>query len=266
LYPNNGTRKWKTKVGGGTSPIIGQDGTIYCGWDKLFAVNPDGTVKWSLDLGSSCIEGGTPCTSADGTIYFGTRIRETSGGYIIAVNPDGAEKWREKIANEWCWFAPVIGEDGTVYIGSSTLEYVREGAVKSYGYLYAFNEKDVNAPSTPVITGRKEPPSKTPITYGFLSISSRGNDVYYYIDWGDGDWNIDYWLGPFDSGKIAFINHTWSEPGSYTIRCRCKDSDNLWSDWSEFKVTIPRNHATHSSVWLRFLDLFPILERILALF
>jgi len=268
LYPNNGTRKWKTKVGGGTSPIIGQDGTIYCGWDKLFAVNPDGTVKWTYDPGgSNVIEGGTPCISADGTIYFGTRIEPYNGGNIIAVDSNGNEIWRERIATEWCWFAPVIGEDGTVYIGSSTKEFVdSHGGCISVGYLYAFNEKDVNAPSTPVITGRKEPPSKSAITYGFLSKSPLGNDVYYYIDWGDGDWNIDYWLGPYTPGTMAFFNHSWSKPGDYTIRCRCKDSDNLWSDWSEYKVSVPRNHAIHNSFWLRFLDLFPILERILALF
>jgi outer membrane protein assembly factor BamB len=266
LYPN-GTCKWKTKVGGGTSPTIGQDGTIYCGWDRLHAVNPvDGSIKWSFKPGSGrCIEGATPCTSADGTIYFGTRIDPTYGGEIIAVNSDGSEKWRQIIANDYVDFAPVIGEDGTVYIGSSTKEEVYSGAFRLFGYLHAFNKKDTQAPTTPVITGRKEPPSKTPITYGFLSISPLGNDVYYYIDWSDGDWKIDYWLGPYKSGKIAFINHSWSEPGDYTIRCRSKDSDNLWSDWSESDISVikSRNHATHSSVWQGFLDMFPILERIL---
>jgi outer membrane protein assembly factor BamB len=265
VYPNNGTCKWKTNVGAGTSPTIGQDGTIYCGWDKFHAVNPvDGSIRWSFNLGTDrCVEGATPCTSADGTIFFGIHKWYGGSGEIISVNPDGTERWRKKIATEWVNFAPVIDEDGTVYIGSSSKEEIEPGAFISVGYLYAFNEIDANAPSSPDINGPTNGNSKAEIDYIFKSTSSHGNDVYYYIDWGDGDWNIDWWLGPYNSGENAVISHTWSDPGTYTIRSRCKDSDNLWSDWSEFKVTIPRNKVSMGSVWLRFIDMFPILQRIL---
>jgi outer membrane protein assembly factor BamB len=264
---SNGTRKWRTNVGAGTSPTIGLDGTIYCGFDYLYAVNPDGTVKWTFYPGSDRgIRGGTPCISAEGTIYFGTHIDPSYGGEIIAVNSDGTEKWRKKIANEWVDFAPIIDKDGTVYIGSSTKEETRPGAFKSVGYFYAFNEKDVNAPSTPKITGPTKVNSKTEIDYTFKSTSLLGNDVYFYINWGDGDWNIDYWLGPYASDNNVIISHTWSEPGSYTIRCRCKDSDNLWSDWREYNISVPRNNAAHYSFWLRFLDMFPILQKIVEIF
>jgi outer membrane protein assembly factor BamB len=111
LYPNNGTMKWKTNVYAGTSPTIGSDGTIYAGWDKLHAIDSrDGSIKWEFTPGGY-IEGGTPCTSKDGTIFFGT----TSGDFI-AVNPDGTEKWRIKIGV--CESAPAIGSDGTIYVGS----------------------------------------------------------------------------------------------------------------------------------------------------
>ena len=252
-------------MGAGTSPTIGKDGTIFCGWDKLYAVNPDGTVKWKYDPGShNVIEGGTPCISADGTIYFGTRREPYNGGEIIAVDSNGAEKWRKRICNVWCWFAPVISEDGTVYIGSSTDEFDGEGYI-SVGYLYAFNVKDPDAPSDPIISGPRDVDVKTETNYSFQSTSLLGNDVYYWIDWGDGDWKRDIWVGPFVSGENGKIGHTWSKTGTYTIKTRCKDSDNLWSDWSEFDITVikSRNHATSVSVWLRFLDSFPILQRIL---
>ena len=45
IYPN-GIMKWRTWVEAGTSPTIGQDGTIYAGWSQLYAINPDGSVKW----------------------------------------------------------------------------------------------------------------------------------------------------------------------------------------------------------------------------
>ena len=141
VYPN-GTMKWKTNVGAGTSPTIAQDGTVYAGYSQLYAIHPaDGSVRWTFDPGSyRRIRGGTPCTSKDGTIYFGTNIGESSGGEIIAVNPDGTEKWRKMIANAWVDSAPAIGSDGTIYIGSTNFiddPYTHEG------YLHAFGPGDL---------------------------------------------------------------------------------------------------------------------------
>ncbi len=255
-YPN-GTLKWKTGVGAVTTPVLGNDGTIYVGSNHLSAVDPDdGSIKWQYDVPGS-ITGGNPCVSAEGIIYCGTR----DPGYLVAVNPDGTERLRKYIGD--CYFAPIIGMDGTVYVGTSTQEEIEPGAFISVGYLYAFNEMDPDAPAKPVINGPREGAAKTIIDYTFKSTSPLGNDVYYYIDWSDGDWRKDWWLGPYNSGKKAVISHTWSEPGTYTIKSRCKDIDNLWSDWSEFKVTIPRNRASYNSCWLRFFDMFSILQKIL---
>jgi outer membrane protein assembly factor BamB len=114
IYPNNGTMKWRTFVNAGTNPTIGPDGTIYAGWDVLYAVNPiDGSVKWTLPV-SGAIEGGTPCTSREGVIYFGTSY----GSEIIAVNPNGTLRWRHHIGV--CQSPPAIGADGTIYIGSES--------------------------------------------------------------------------------------------------------------------------------------------------
>jgi outer membrane protein assembly factor BamB len=112
VYPN-GTMKWKTYLGqAGTSPTIGLDGSIYCGYRDLYAINPEnGSVKWVYDAPGT-LEGGTPCSSIDGTIYLGT----WEGGYLIAVNPDGTEQWRKPIGSTDS--PPAIGADGTVYIGS----------------------------------------------------------------------------------------------------------------------------------------------------
>jgi outer membrane protein assembly factor BamB len=134
VYPN-GTMKWRTNVGAGTSPTIGQDGTVYAGWNVLHAVNPtNGSIKWIFNPGPDrCIEGGTPAHSADGTIYCGVTTRLAGinlGGEIIAINPNGTEQWRSTIADYAVESAPAISEDGTVYIGSS---WNPDG-----GYLHAF--------------------------------------------------------------------------------------------------------------------------------
>ena len=256
IYPN-GTQKWKTNVGAGTSPTIGQDGTIYCGYTKLYAVNPDnGTIKWTFNPGNNRrIRGATPCNSIDGTIYFGTSIGETDGGEIIAVNSQGNEKWRKIIANEWVEFAPAIDSDGTVYIGSTSI--INGDDV---GYFYAFGKSNPEAPSAPEINGPTSGRTGKQYDFTFKSTSPLDKDLYYWIEWGDGE--KEEWIGLYSSEEEITVNHTWSEQGLYIIKARAKDTDNLWGPWSEFEITIPRTR-TSSYLWL--LERFPLLERLLNL-
>jgi len=136
----DGTQKWSTDVGAGTSPTIGQDGTVYAGYGTLHAINPsNGSIQWKFGV-SGKIKGSTPCHSLEDTIYFGT-----DSGWLYAVNSDGTLKWKEKIANDHVDSAPAIGSDGTIYVGSG----FEEGGY-SFGYLHAIGwcelEADSNGP------------------------------------------------------------------------------------------------------------------------
>lgn len=56
------------------SPVIGSDGTIYWGdsWG-FFAVNPDGTQKWKLDIPFGSYGGPdnpSPAVGSDGALYL----------------------------------------------------------------------------------------------------------------------------------------------------------------------------------------------------
>ncbi len=116
VYPN-GTLKWKTNVGAGTSPTIGWDGTIYAGYRTLHAIYPtNGSVKWKFKVDGT-IEGGTPCNSIDGFIYIGTG----DNGHIISINPDGTERWRKKIG-KYIDSPPAISEAGTYVIRVTCLD------------------------------------------------------------------------------------------------------------------------------------------------
>ena len=141
LYPN-GTMKWRvnTYLGSSSNPSIGPDGTIYVAHYELYAVNPDGTVKWIFPLGEErhCTFS-APAISADGIIYIGANIGDGVGGELIVVNPDGTERWRSgSICNEGIVSSPAIAEDGTVYIGSLNNEEVHSGAVDPKGFIHAF--------------------------------------------------------------------------------------------------------------------------------
>jgi outer membrane protein assembly factor BamB len=260
VYPNNGTGKWKTNVGAGTSPTIGQDGTIYCGYNRLHAVNPDGTIKWSFNPGEDrAIRGATPCNSDDGFIYFGTHIGETDGGELISVNPDGTERWRIEIATVWTDSAPAIGEDGTVYIGSWD-----RGPPHGWGWLHAIGPYDPDAPTAPVINGETNGDAGEEYQYTVKSTSPVGRDVYYYINWGDG--NVMDWFGPFSSGEEIKLNHTYTKKRTYIIKSHAKDTDNLWGPWGELKVIMPRNKATYNPFFLNLLERFPLFKQLMLFF
>ena len=268
LYAVNsdGSLKWKTPVNYGTTPAISDDGIIYIGYETETGAGENKTLKafnsengaflWLFNPGNKKYKYiSTPAISADGIIYFTTTIGdlwEFDGGEIIALNPDGTERWRVWLTDKWVKSIPTIDSDGTVFVISTHSDFC---------YLHSFGELDTNAPSAPAITGQTSGKPGEEYEYTFKSTSPLGRDVYYYIEWGDG--SKQDWFGPYGSGEGAKASRTWSNQGTYTIRARAKDTDNLWGDWGELTVKMPRNKATTYSILLRFLERFPLLERLL---
>jgi outer membrane protein assembly factor BamB len=260
LYPN-GTLKWSCHVSPGTelNPSIASDGTIYTGFYELFAVYPNGTIKWSFNPGpDKFIFKSSPAISADGTIYFGTNIGDSAGGEIIAINSDGTERWRKQIAEWWVDSSPAIAEDGTVYIGSTCA---------GRGYLHAFGSVESNSPpDAPSISGESNGKVGVEYEFRFQAFDPDNNPVSFYIEWGDG--STTGWTFERASGEIYYYDHTWSEKGNYTIRAKAKDVFNEESNWTEFeiKITNPRNRLLYFYYWIRFLERFPIFQKLINYF
>jgi len=132
LYALNpdGTLKWELNIVGSidTSPAIGSNGTIYyCGWDELYAINPDKTLKWTYFGGSSTKS--ALAIGSDGTIYYTDQYK------IEAVYPDGTYKWAWAYAAGLTRSPPVIGSDGTIYYGSDdTLFALNPDGTKKWEY------------------------------------------------------------------------------------------------------------------------------------
>lgn len=122
LYAINldGTLKWRflTSAEIDSSPAIGTDGTIYIlSRNAFYAINPNGTQKWKIDIGyyASEILRSSPAIDSDGTIYVCN----------CAINPDGTIKWGT-FGLTYC--SPIIGND-SIYIGDDT------------GNLYSYDKK-----------------------------------------------------------------------------------------------------------------------------
>jgi outer membrane protein assembly factor BamB len=99
-----------------SSPALAPDGTIYVGSgnNTLYAMNPDGTLKWQYETGASL--GASPAVGSDGTIYEGSIDRQ-----FYAINPDGTLKWIVPTKVVFTSSA-AIGTDGTIYAAGTNLD------------------------------------------------------------------------------------------------------------------------------------------------
>ncbi len=141
---------------------------------------------------------------------------------------------------KWGW----VTNDGTVYLASSVFGCPLLGdpfwANHEYGDMAWYLTGGINnPPSAPTIDGPNSGKVGVELCWTVNSIDSDGDDVYYYVDWGDG--SNTGWIGPFPSGSPVEVCHTYGVKGLYKIKVKVKDDYNPEGDWVELEVTIPRN-------------------------
>jgi hypothetical protein len=95
-----------------------------------------------------------------------------------------------------------------------------------------------NPPDKPEISGATNGKTGTSYTYRFSTSDPDGNNVHYFIDWGDGSNSC--WYGPYRSGVEKSLSHAWSSDGTYIIKIKAKDTFDEESDWNTLTVTMPK--------------------------
>ena len=128
---------------------------------------------------------------------------------------------------------------------------------------------DVQAqtPSKPSrISGSSSGKTGKQYTYTINSSNPNSDELYYLIEWGDGEYSG---VTPEDIVNKKPITHMWNSPENYEIKVKAIDAYAQQSEWSDpLRVSISKNKATNTDpLFQRFLqqhsDLFPILHRLL---
>jgi len=161
--PSNGRDAevvWSIDLGGPgrqtSSPTLGPDGTIYVasGAGRLFAIAPDGTVRWTAETAppgsgeaipgsGETITKASPALGSDGTVYL-----PSINGKLYAVAPpvqggtEGTVRWTFDFGEHLgptpfptasppppgvngigSGASPTIGPDGTIYLGANNSNF-----------------------------------------------------------------------------------------------------------------------------------------------
>ena len=121
---------------------------------------------------------------------------------------------------------------------------------------WLFEDPTSNPPTDPKISGPTEGLSGSTYYYSFVSTDPDGDELEYYIDWGDGT----EWLGPEDPGTEIEAYHSWMADGAYIIKAKAYDSTGAESDWAYYTITMPKEKDTQD----KFIEI--LLERVSTFF
>jgi photosystem II stability/assembly factor-like uncharacterized protein len=152
---------------------------------------------------------------------IGTAVGNT--GLIIRTE-DGGENWDQEDSDTtndlYCVDFIDSGNGYTVGNGGTILHYIGS-----------------DPPNAPEISGPSSGIVDSEIDFTFVTTDPDGEHVSYYIEWGDGE--IEDWIGPFPSGEVKTFSHIWEEIGTFEVRAKARDINNVEGDWSEIsKINI----------------------------
>jgi hypothetical protein len=189
--------------------------------------------------------------------------------YYIVWYPVGID-----LTNYFGWsygdFNPYDKGDAYLYLSTSGWEII-EGHPNHPNPDFCFKTYGIHnsPPNKPEIIGPNLVNKSEKYEYKFNAIDPDGDNICYYIEWGDG--TVEDWIGPYPSGEEIQLNHTWKAKikpiyanYEFIIRCKVKDSYDAESDWTAFTVTLPKSKAIGFPLFLqKIFQRFPILKNIL---
>jgi hypothetical protein len=138
----------------------------------------------------------------------------------------------------------VAGDDGKIYIwdlsgvyNASHMEWPLFQYDHHHTGCYGGDVMINLPPAVPMISGPAKGNIKVATDYNFSTSDPNGNEVSYFIDWGDG--SNSSWVGPYASGDVIVQSHLWLKKGIYVIHAKARDIHGLESEWGSLEITMP---------------------------
>ncbi len=209
----------------GSVYVFTRSGIIWTYQQKLLA--SDGTeydeFGFSVSLsGNTALIGAVRDDDFKGSAYVFTRSGTTWSQQAKLIASDGAAVD--------CFGRRVSLDNDIALIGAPSDD--DNGAQSGSAYIF---EQPNQPPNPPTIHGPASGKVGQLYSYTFNSTDPDGDEVYYFVDWGD---TASGWLGPFVSGVEVTLQHTWNRTDVYYILADAKDNSDHESTWSTFIVSI----------------------------
>jgi len=198
--------------------------------------------------------------------------------YTYSFRSEDIEKNKIKYIVEW---GDGTKTESNYYSSNQTVELpntwdepgdyiIKAQAIDEYGAESIESEYNIRigdkAPHKPDIDGPISGGPNVEIDFEFSAIDPEGDQVWFDIDWDDGNVLTD--VGPYESGEVATISHIWTTQGTYIIKARARDTYYNYSDWESYQIKIPRfrgfNYNLFELFFERFQNTFPILKYLLG--
>lgn len=172
---------------GSSSPALGLDGTVYAAGDALYAVSPDGTLKWSAGNSSELLRS-SPVVADSGTVYLAFHNYD-----LKAFDPDdGTISWfLSGIPEDWYFGSPAIGADGTIYLGTDggkfyavnpggTIDWTYDTQVED-GYAWNIRSSPAIGPDGTIYFGTSQGQWNSPSTMPrFYALNPDGTRKWFF--------------------------------------------------------------------------------------
>ncbi len=218
-------------------------------------------VNWPVDA-ERLANGNTLITE----YVYGTRVIEVdrNGNIVWVYNSSTIKFDAERFANGNTLIAEFMSGNNVIEINSTgTIVWQKTGLNYPVDA-----ERISNTPNAPTITGQTSGKPGTEYEYTFKATDPDGDDIMYFIDWGDNDTE---WTDLNASNTDVKVKHTWSNDGTYNITAKAQDIYYNEGPEGTLTVTIPRNKPANFNFnlisWLfkRFSNAFPILRQLIGL-
>ncbi len=219
-----------------TSPVIGEDTTIYFGSDGgyLYAMNPDLlSYKWRYDVPGGNVNS-TPAIDESGYIYF-----TSNDDSLYSLRTNGNRRWAYYLGVGVNSKSPImIGEDGTIYITALNTLYAFDsngnlnwslllsgnnyssGVVLNNSRIYTSVISDSRLYAIDDLGATYQTVWQKALAAGMYSTpSTNGDTIYFTLNDGKlyaiqdtGSYFIDLWSVQIDPPKVELFEMYYSSP------------------------------------------------------